>query len=190
MTSQFYLSVAISIVLVSSILIGGQVYIHAADAFTLDTNSHIKKLKSPIQYKIVASANGFTTTKITDQIQNPPSGTVDLPIPFAFDKKNDDIVTAGFHDEYFVCGYVISSKTGEASKYKCNEGDLQDEDGSNPVPLDGFRTMGKDTGSSAKTVKIKIKVPLGDRPDADKLKVVAQVRGEFQSTVIEDAKGK
>jgi hypothetical protein len=190
MTRQFYPSVAISIVLVMSILIQGQVFVHAADQFSLDSNSHIKKLKSPIQYKVVASANGFTQVKITNTIPTPPGGTIDIPIPFTFDKKNDDIVTAGFHDEYFVCGYVIKDSTGKASKYKCNEGDLQDEDGSNPVPIDGFRAMPAEKSSSSNTVKIKVKVPLKDRPDADVLKVVAMVRGEFKDAIINGDNGK
>src|SRR6476619_1014578 len=190
MTKQFYLPVAISMVLVMSILISGQAFVHAADQFTLDTKSKLKKIKSPIQYKLIASANGFAKTKITSVIPTPPSGTVDLTIPVAFDKKNEDIVTAGFHDEFFACGYVLSADTGLAKKYKCNEGDLQDANGNNAVPLEGFRAMGKDSGSSAQTVKIKIKVPLEDRPDADKLKIVVQVRGQFQSKVIEDSNGK
>ena len=61
---------------------------------------------------------------------------------------------------------------------------MEDANGNNPVPLEGFRAMAKDSGSGAKSVKIKIKVPLKDRPDADKLKVVAMVRGEFKSKVI------
>jgi hypothetical protein len=48
--------------------------------------------------------------------------------------------------------------------------------------------MPEASSSSAKSVKIKVEVPLKDRPDADKLKVVAMVRGEFKSRVI-DAEG-
>ena len=44
--------------------------------------------------------------------------------------------------------------------------------------------MPKASSSSANSVKIKVEVPLKDRPDADKLKVVAMVRGEFKSRVI------
>jgi hypothetical protein len=173
-----------------SILIGGQVYVFAADQFTLDTKSTIKKVKNPIQYKLIASANGFTKTTITGLIDNTTSGTMNIPV--TFDQVNNDIVTAGYHDEYFACGYVISSKTGLATKYKCNEGDLIDENGINPVSLEGFRAVPKDSGSGAKSVKIKIKVPLSDRPDVDLLKVVAMVKGEFKSKVInaENANGK
>ena len=182
MTKLFYLSVSVSMLLVMSILAGGQLSAHAADHFTLDTKSTVKKLKSPIQYKLIASANAATRTVITSEIQNPPSGTVDIPIPLTFSTVYADIVTAGYHDEYFVCGYVIRNDL--ATKYKCNEGDLQDPDGNNPVPLEGFRAMPKASSSSANSVKIKVEVPLKDRPDADKLKVVAMVRGEFKSRVI------
>jgi hypothetical protein len=190
MTKLFYLSVSVSIVVAMSILIGGQVYVYAADQFTLDTKTTIKKVKDPIQYKLIASANGFTKTTITGLIDNPTNGTINIPV--TFDQVNDVIVTAGYHDEYFACGYVISSKTGLGTKYKCNEGDLIDENGINPVPLEGFRAVPKDSGSGAESVKIKVQVPLKDRPDVDLLKVVAMVKGEFKSTVIdaENANGK
>ena len=189
MTKLFYLSVSISIVLVMSILIGGQASVYAAEQFTLDTKTTIKKVKDPIQYKLIASANGLTRTTITGPIVNASSGTIDIPLTFI--TVNDGIVTAGYHDEYFACGYVINQK-GLATKYKCNEGDLVDANGHNPVPLEGFRAMAKDSGSGATSVKIKIKVPLKDRPDVDTLKVVASVRGEFKSKVInaENANGK
>lgn len=171
-------------------LIGGQVYVYAADQFTLDTNTTIKKVNDPIQYKLIASANGLTRTKITGLINNPSNGTINIPVTFS--TVNNDIVTNGYHNEYFACGYIISSKTGLATKYKCNEGDLVDANGNNPVPLEDFRAMAKDSGSGAKSVEIKIQVPLKDRPDVDLLKVVAMVRGEFKSKVInaEDANGK
>ena len=109
MTKLFYLSVSVSMLLVMSILIGGQSYVYAADVFSLDTKTTIKKVKDPIQYKLIASANGLTRTTITGLIDNPTNGTIDIPVTFS--QVNDDIVTAGYHDEYFVCGYVISSKT-------------------------------------------------------------------------------
>jgi hypothetical protein len=190
MTKLFYLSVSVCIVVAMSILIGGQAYVYAADQFTLDTKTTVKKVKDPIQYKLIASANGLTRTKITGLIENPSNGTINIPV--TFDQVNDDIVTAGYHDEYFACGYVISSKTSLATKYKCNEGDLIDENGINPVPLEGFRAVPKDSGSGAESVKIKVQVPLKDRSDVDLLKVVAMVKGEFKSKVInaESANGK
>ena len=189
MTKQIYLSIALSMVLVMSILIAGQTFAYAADQFTLDTKSKLKKIKDPVQYLLVASANGLIRERKTS-VLDPPSGSITLPISIPFSKVNDKIVTAGFHDEYFACGYVLSAKTGLAKKYKCNEGDLLDANGKNSVPLEDFRKMGEPSGSSANTVKIKIKVPLGDRPDADKLKIVTQVRGEFKTFVKEDSHGK
>ena len=60
------------------------------------------------------------------------------------------------------------------------------------MPLEGFRAIAKDSGSGATSVKIKIKVPLQDRPDVDLPKVVAMVRGEFKTKVIhaENANGR
>jgi hypothetical protein len=190
MTKLLSLSVFLSLTLIISILIGGQGHVYAEEEFVIDTKTTIKKVKEPIQYKLVVSANGITKTRITDVIKNPSSGTINIPVTFK--RVNDDIVTAGYHDEYFACGYVISSKTGLATKYKCNEGDLIDENGINPLPLEGFRAVPKDSGSGAKSVKIKVQVPLKDRPDVDLLKVVAIVKGEFKSKVInaENANGK
>ena len=190
MTKLFYLSVSLSIVLVMSILIGGQVFVYAADQFTLDTKTTIKKVNDPIRYKLIGSANGLTRTVITDLINNPSNGTINIPLKFS--TVNDDIVTAGYRDEFFVCGYVINPNTNLATKYKCNEGDLVEAKGNNPVPLENFRDMAKGSASGAQSVKIKIKVPLKDRPDADLLKVVAMIRGEFQTKVInaEDSNGK
>jgi hypothetical protein len=191
MTKLLSLSVFLSLTLIISILIGGQGHVYAEEEFVIDTKTTIKKVKEPIQYKLVVSANGITKMRITDVIKNPSSGTINIPVTFK--RVNDDIVTAGYHDEYFACGYVISAKTGLAKKYKCNEEDLQDENGNNPLPLEEFRkSPNNNQNTGAKSVKIKVKVPLSDRPDVDLLKVVAMVKGEFKSRVInaEDANGK
>ena len=96
-------------VLVMSILTGGQIYVNVADQFTLDTKTTIKKLKARFNTNLYLQ-NAVTRTVITGEIKNPPSGTINIPVKFI--TVNDDIVTAGFHDEYFACGYVISYKTG------------------------------------------------------------------------------
>jgi hypothetical protein len=189
MTNLLCLLVFISMILITATLIGGQGYANAAEQFTLDTKTTIEKAKEPIQYKLVVSANGVTKTRITGLIQDPTNGTIHIPVKF---NRVNDIVTAGYHDEYFACGYVLSSKTGAATKYKCNEGDLVDENGINSVILESFRAVPKADQSTGKSVKIKVLVPLSDRPDVDLLKVFAMVKGEFQSKVInaENANGK
>jgi hypothetical protein len=190
MTKLLSLAVFLSLTLIISVLIGGQGRVYAEEEFVIDTKTKIKNVNEPIQYKLVVSANGITKTRITDVIKNPSSGTIHIPVTFK--RINDDIVKAGFHDEYFACGYVLSAKTGLAKKYKCFEGDLINAKGKNPVTLEDFRNIAKDTKSGSKSVKIKIKVPLADRPDVDKLKIVTMVKGEFKSKVVnaENANGK
>jgi hypothetical protein len=190
MANLLCLTFCISMVLTTSILVRGQGYANAENQFTIDTRANTQKAKGPIQFKLIASANGYTKTIITGLISDPNTGTINIPIKF---KKDNDIVTAGYHDEYFVCGYVLNSKTGTATSYQCNEGDLQDANGINAVILDSFRPVtknGQTTG--AKDVKINVLVPLSDRPVVHLLKIVTMVKGEFQSKVInvENVNGK
>ena len=161
---------------------------YAADLFTIESKTNIQNVDGPIKFKLIASSNGDTKTKKTGVISEPNSGIIS--VPFNFNKKND-IVTAGYHDEFFVCGYVLDAKTGLMISYKCNESDLQNEDGTNAASLDSFITIPDGEKSKAKDVKINILVPLSDRPDVRKIKVVAMVKGEFQSEIInaEGAKG-
>lgn len=160
--------------------------VHAASSkFTVDAKTDIGSVKDPVKLKLLASANGETKVKKTGVISVPNSGTIS--VPFDFNKKND-IVTAGYHDEYFVCGYILDAKTGDTISYQCNEGDLLNEDGHNEAILDSFITVPKSQNSDAKDVKINILVPLSDRPNAHKIKVLVAIRGEFQAKVIDVAK--
>lgn len=162
---------------------------YAESKFTLQTDTNTGNVKGPIKLKVLASANSETKVKKTGTITAPNSGIISIPFDF---KTKNEIVTAGFHDEYFVCGYILDAKTDDMISYKCNEEDLLDEKGPNKVVLDSFITVPKSSGSDPKDVKIRILVPLSDKPDAHRIKVVAAVKGEFQSKVIdvEKAKGK
>jgi uncharacterized protein YpmB len=177
---------------VSLILVISLVYLTGVEAFakqfTIESNTKIGS-SEPIKLKLLASANGETKAKKTGVISEPNSGIISVPFNF---KNKNDIVTAGFHDEYFVCGYILNSKTGSMLSYICNEGDLQNPDGINTASLDSFHTVTQGQNSGAKDVKINVLVPLYDKPDVHNIKVVAMVRGEFQSKVIDakDANGK
>lgn len=162
---------------------------YAADQFTIESKTNLQDVNDPIKLKLIASANGDTKAKKTGVIAEPNSGIISVPFNF---KKKNDIVTAGYHDEFFVCGYVLDAKKGSMISYKCTEPDLQNEDGTNVASLDSFITIPDGEKSKAKDVKINILVPLSDRPDVHKLKVVAMVKGEFQSKIInaEGGKGK
>ena len=103
------------------------------DSFTIDSQTNTQDVKGPIKFKVITSANGETTAKKTSTISEPNLGTIDIPFHF---KKVNDIVTVGFHDEYFVCGYILDAKTGLTTSYVCNEGDLQSPDVTNTSQLE------------------------------------------------------
>lgn len=155
----------------------------AAKQFTVESNTKIAS-NEPIKLKLVASANGEIKAKKTGVISDPSSGIIS--VPFSFKKKND-IVTAGFHDEYFACGYIINSKTGNLISYICDEGDLQNPDGINSASLESFQAVPQGQNNDAKNVKINVLVPLTDKTNVHKIKVITMVKGEFQAKVI-DAK--
>jgi len=60
------------------------------------------------------------------------------------------------------------------------------------VPLSSFLTVPDGQTSKSKDVSLKILVPLYDRLDVHRIKVVAMIKGEFQSKIInaEGANGK
>ena len=139
-------------------------------------------MNGPIRFKVIASANGETTAKKTSPISEPNLGTIDIPFHF---KKVNDIVTVGFHDEYFVCGYILDAKTDLTTSYVCNEGDLQSPDVTN-ADLSSFLTVPNGKDSKANDVKINVLVPYYAKLDGQKIKVVAMIKGEFQSKIIDE----
>jgi len=177
--------VCVFLVLTSFAILAVKQIAFGADEFTLDSKTITQNLNEPIKLKVIASANGDTKAKKTSSISDPSSGPINIPFQF---KNKNDIVSAGYNDEYFVCGYILSGKTGLMTSYVCNEGDLQNPDGINAASLSSFLTVSDGQSSKAKDVKINILVPLSDRLDVHKIKVVAMIRGEFQSKVI-DAEG-
>lgn len=136
----------------------------ATNSLTIDSQTTPQDVTGPIRYKVIASINGETQAKKTSTITDPNVGTID--IPFAF-KKANDIVKVGFHDEFFVCGYIL-----DASK-----------DFTNTAPLKSFLTI-PDGKSKINDVKINVLVPYYDKLEGVKMKVVVMVKGEFQSKVI------
>jgi hypothetical protein len=76
--------------------------------------------------------------------------------------------------------------------YICNEGDLQNPDGINSATLELFQAVPQGKSSDAKEVKINVLIPLTDKTNVHKIKVITMVRGEFQSKVVDakDANGK
>jgi len=181
--------VCVFLVLASFAILAVKQIAFGADEFTLDSKTITQNLNEPIKLKVIASANGETRAKKTSSISEPNSGPINIPFQF---KNKNDIVTAGHNDEYFVCGYILDAKTGLMMSYVCNEGDLLNPNGINPVPLSSFLTVPDGQTSKSKDVSLKILVPLYDRLDVHRIKVVAMIKGEFQSKIInaEGANGK
>jgi len=185
MAYSFVLMMCFSLMFTVSVVIVTAEKTNAADQFTVESITNVQNTNGPFKLKLITSANGDTKAKKTGVISEPNPGSIDIPFNF---KKKNGIVTAGINDEYFVCGYILDAKTGLMMSYVCNEGDLQNPDGINAASLSSFLTVPDGQNSKAKDVKINILVPLYDRLDVHKIKVVAMVKGEFQSKVI-DAEG-
>jgi hypothetical protein len=186
-TALSSLIACISLVVTICVIVAAEEKAFAADSFTIDSQANTQSVKGPIKFKVITSANGETTAKKTSTISEPNLGTIDIPFHF---KKVNDIVTVGFHDEYFVCGYILDAKMGLTTSYVCNEGDLQSPDVTNAASLSSFLTLPDGKDSKANDVKINVLVPYYDKLDGQKIKVVAMIKGEFQSKLINEDRTK
>lgn len=166
-------------------------YVFAAEKFSVDAKIDLKKLDHPDKLKVVASANGDSETKyLTSTDLNSNTATVS----FEFSQKNG-IVDVGSRDEYFVCAYALNVFTNEMDSFSCAEGNIENTDGKNIINLGSgtektlstgrFQTV---SGGQIMDPTIKVWIPLSDRKDAKDLRVVAMIRGEFQSMTIDAQK--
>ncbi len=128
----------LSLVFTISTIMAAEEKAFAADEFTIQSKTNTQNVNDPIKLKIIASANGEAKAKKTSSISEPNLGTIDIPFRF---KKVNEIVTVGYHDEYFVCGYILDAQTGLMASYVCNEGDLQSPDGIIAASLNSFLTV-------------------------------------------------
>jgi hypothetical protein len=62
--------------------------------------------------------------------------------------------------------------------------DIEKKDGKNKAKLDLFQTVKEAGDSNVKDVIINVLVPLSDRKNVEKIRVVAMDKGEFQSKEI------
>lgn len=166
-------------------------HLFGAEKFSVEAKINLKKLNHPDKLKVVASANGDNETKYLigkDLSSNTAS------VSFEFDQKND-IVDVGSRDEYFVCAYALNPLTEQMETYSCAEGNIENTDGKNKISLGSGETKTLSTGSF-QTVSggqimdptIKVWIPLSDRKDVKNLKVVAMIKGEFESKTIDAQK--
>lgn len=173
--------ICVPLIFTISAIIGSEGKAFAEDEFTIHSNTNTQNVNDPMKLKIIASANGETKAIKTSSISEPNLGTLDIPFHF---KKVTEIVTVGFHDEFFVCGYILDAKTGLMASYVCDEGDLQSPDEINTATLDSFLTVPDGQSSKSKDVQINVLVPFYDKLEGHKIKVVAMIKGEFQSKII------
>jgi hypothetical protein len=162
-------------------------HLFAAEKFSIDAKINLKKLNHPDKLKVVASASGESETKyLVGKDLSSNSAT----ISFEFSQKND-IVDVGSRDEYFVCAYALDAITNQMESFSCAEGNIENIDGSNSIILGSgteqtlstgrFQTV---SGGQIMEPTIKVWIPLSDRKDAKDLKVVAMIKGEFKSIII------
>jgi hypothetical protein len=186
--------------------------------------------------KIVGVINGEDFVK-TIPLDTLKETTKKLKVKFSMDKENE-IVSAGKPDEFFVCAYHVKNtdtkinsygKQGAIEYFDCNEGDIKSTTSPTQISLFkaksqvynktstyynmyskpqvvSFDTLANDTtkttsnvsylksniansgdkDSNNKPVKVKIIVPMEDRKDAKKIKVMAMLKGQIKSAIIED----
>ena len=186
--------------------------------------------------KIVGIINGEDFVK-TIPLDTLKETTKKLKVKFSMNKENE-IVSAGKPDEFFVCAYHVKNtdtkinsygKQGAIEYFDCNEGDIKSTTSPTQISLFkaksqvynktstyynmyskpqvvSFATLANETtkttndvsylksniaksgdkDSSNKPVKVKIIVPMEDRKDAKKIKVMAMLKGQIKSAIIED----
>jgi hypothetical protein len=163
----------------------------AADEFTIETKVNLEKFSGADKLKVVVSANGENQTKI---LQGDELKSKSTSVSFPFNQKND-IVTAGKRDEFFACAYDVNAVTNAMKSYSCVEGNIENPGGKNTINIGSgsektlstgtFQTV---SGGIIKDPTIRVSIPLSDRKDVKNLKVVAMIRGEFESQTIDAQK--
>jgi hypothetical protein len=160
---------------------------HAAGKFSIEAKINLKSLGHPDKLKVVASANGDNDTRyLSGSDLNSNTAIVN----FEFNQKNE-IVTAGSRDEYFVCAYALDAPTNRMQSYTCVEGNIEHPNGKNTIMMGSghFRTLSTGafktvSGGDIKDPTIRVAIPLSDRKDTKDIKVVAMIKGEFQTKTV------
>ncbi|HEY6586821.1 MAG TPA: hypothetical protein VIY98_00900 [Nitrososphaeraceae archaeon] len=208
---------------------------HDDDKLVVVAQINLKNTEKNGLLKVVGVINGedFVKNIPLDKLKE---STKQLKVKFSMDKDNE-IVSAGKPDEFFVCAYHVqsadtkfsSNKEAVVKYFDCNEGDIKSTTQSTQISLfkatsqvysktstyynlyskpqvvafatlsdeiakasNGVSSLKKDASisdnkdSSNKPVKVKIIVPMEDRKDAKKIKVMAMLKGQIKSAIIDD----
>ena len=176
---------ALSVILLSSFIHANHVF--AAGKFSVEAKIDLKSLNLPDKLKVVVSANGETATKY---LSGNDLNSKIASVTFEFKEKNG-IVTVGSSDEYFVCAYAMDRITNKMESYSCVEGNIEHSDGKNTINIGSGakKTLSTGTfltvsGGKINDPIINVKIPLSDRKDVTQLKVVAMIKGEFETSII------
>jgi hypothetical protein len=210
---------------------------HEDDKLVVVAQINLKNTEKNGLLKVVGVINGEDFVK-TIPLDTLKETTKKLKVKFSMDKENE-IVSAGKPDEFFVCAYhfkntetKINSNDKQAAieYFDCNEGDIKSTTSPTQISLFkstsqvynktstyynmyskpqvvSFATLanettkvskdvsnlkmnivknGDDGDSNNKPVKVKIIVPMEDRKDAKKIKVMAMLKGQIKSAIIDD----
>ena len=184
-------AVSFLITFLSFSLLNSASQVSAEDEFTIEAKINLEKFSGADKLNVVVSANGENQTKI---VQGEDLQSKSTSVSFPFNQKND-VVTVGKRDEFFACAYDISALTNAMKSYSCVEGNIENTGGKNTVNLGSGHSGTLSTGSfqtvSGGVIKdptIRVSIPLSDRKDAKDIKVVAMIRGEFESQTIDAQK--
>ena len=210
---------------------------HDENKLVVIAQINLKNTEKSGLLKVVGVINGEDFVK-TIPLDTLKETTKKLKVKFSMDKENE-IVSAGKPDEFFVCAYhfkntetKINSNDKQAAieYFDCNEGDIKSTTSPTQISLFkatsqvynktstyynmyskpqvvSFATLanettkaskdvsnlkmniaknGDDEDSNNKPVKVKIIVPMEDRKDAKKIKVMAMLKGQIKSAIIDD----
>ena len=208
---------------------------HDDDKLVVVAQINLKNTEKNGLLKVVGVINGedFVKNIPLDKLKE---STKQLKVKFSMDKDNE-IVSAGKPDEFFVCAYHVksadikftSNKEAVVEYFDCNEGDIKSTTKPTQISLfkatsqvynktstyynlyskpqvvafatlsdeiakasNAISSLKKDASNSDnkdsnnKPVKVKILVPMEDRKDAKKIKVMAMLKGQIKSAIIDD----
>ena len=208
---------------------------HDDDKLVVVAKINLKNTDKNGLLKVVGVINGedFVKNIPLDKLKE---STKQLKVKFSMDKDNE-IISAGKPDEFFVCAYHVksadikftSNKEAVVEYFDCNEGDIKSTTKPTQISLfkatsqvynktstyynlyskpqvvafatlsdeiakasNSISSLKKDASnsdnkeSSNKPVKVKIIVPMEDRKDAKKIKVMAMLKGQIKSAIIDD----
>ncbi|MGD1836604.1 MAG: hypothetical protein ACPKPY_00915 [Nitrososphaeraceae archaeon] len=183
------------------------------DVLTVKSKIHLDNIEKIGFIRVVGFINGEEFSKDIP-LSSIPESTDKLSVKFITDEENE-IVEAGSGDELFICAYHIKNNSSKTIDYfDCNEGNLQSSSGKTQLNLfkpssqvyknsvnfhNNYNEENKKSITNSdnddknknvdllneEKVKVKIIVPLKDKKKIDTIKVMAMLKGQIQSEIID-----